>query len=103
MRRMAFVVSLLSLSPMVGADSLWSATWILRETTPGGHLTMTVEEVGTGWKLTYKIVGLDGAGTIFSTILTLDGRGFLHWSMASQQRATRWGSERSIVVTRSPL
>jgi len=56
-RRMAFVVCLLSLSSMVGAESLWSGTWVLRETTPGGRLTMTVEEVGTGWKLTYKVVG----------------------------------------------
>ena len=39
-----------------GADSLWRGTWNLREPPQGGHLTMTVEEVGTGWKLTYKIV-----------------------------------------------
>jgi hypothetical protein len=54
---MAFVVCLLSLSSMVGADSLWSGAWVLRETMPGGHLMMTVEELSTGWKLTYKLVG----------------------------------------------
>jgi len=62
MRRLGFVVSLLSLSSMVGADSLWSGTWVLREPPQGGHLTMTVEEVGSGWKLTYKIVGPDAPG-----------------------------------------
>ena len=72
---MVFVVCLLSLSSMVGADSLWSGTWILREPPQGGRLTMTVEEVGTGWKLTYKVVGPAAPGTIVSTVLTqLDGK-----------------------------
>jgi len=72
---MAFVVCLLSLSSMVGADSLWSGTWVLREPPQGGSLTMTVEEVGSGWKLTYKLVGPDAPGTIYSTVLTqLDGK-----------------------------
>jgi hypothetical protein len=36
---------------------------------------MTVEVVGTGWKLTYKIVGPDAPGTIYSTVMTqLDGK-----------------------------
>jgi len=71
----AFVVCLLSLSSMVGADSLWSGTWVLREPPQGGRLTMTVEEVGSGWKLTYKIVGPDAPGPIYSTVLTpLDGK-----------------------------
>ena len=75
MKRLAFVVCLLSLSSMVGADSLWSGTWVLREPPQGGHLTMTVEEVGSGWKLTYKVVGPDAPGTIYSTVLTqLDGK-----------------------------
>lgn len=62
MIRMAFVVVLLGLSSVVGADSLWSGTWILREPPQGGHLTMTVQEVGTGWKLTYKIVDANAPG-----------------------------------------
>jgi hypothetical protein len=62
MRRLAFVVCLLSLSSMVGAESLWSGTWLLREPSKGGRLTMTVEVVGTGWKLTHKVVGPDGPG-----------------------------------------
>ena len=71
----AFVVCLLSLRSMVGADSLWSGTWVLREPPQGGHLTMTVEEVGSEWKPTYKIVGPDASGTIYSTVLTqLDGK-----------------------------
>jgi hypothetical protein len=51
---------------MVGADSLLSGTWVFREPPQGGHLTMTVEEVGSGWKLTYKIVGPEAPGTIYS-------------------------------------
>jgi hypothetical protein len=36
---------------------------------------MTVEELGTGWKLTYKVVGPDAPGSIVSTVLTpLDGK-----------------------------
>jgi hypothetical protein len=67
---MVFVVCLLSLSSMVGAESLWSGTWVLREPPQGGRLTMTVEEVGTGWNLTYKVVGQAAPGTIVSTVLT---------------------------------
>jgi hypothetical protein len=73
MRRLAFVVCLLSLSSLVGAESLWSGTWVLREPPQGSHLTMTLEEVGTGWKLTYKIAG-QAPGSPVSTVLTqLDG------------------------------
>jgi hypothetical protein len=67
---MAFVVCLLSLSSLVGADSLWSGTWVLREPPHGGRLTMTVEEMGTGWKLTYKVVGPSAPGSTVSTVLT---------------------------------
>ena len=71
---MAFVICLLSLSSLVGAESLWSGTWVLRDPPQGGHLTMTVEEVGTGWKLTYKIAG-QAPGSPVSTVLTpLDGK-----------------------------
>jgi hypothetical protein len=70
MRRLAFVVCLLSLSSMVGADSLCSGTWVLRVPPQGGHLTMTVAEVVSGWKLTYKIVGPEVPGTIYSSVLT---------------------------------
>jgi len=31
---------------------------------------MTVEEVGTGWKLTYNVVGLAAPGSTVSTVLT---------------------------------
>jgi hypothetical protein len=72
---MVLVVWLLSLSSMVGADSLWSGTWVLSENPPGGRLMMSVEEVGTGWKLTYKVVGPTAAASTVSTVLTpLDGK-----------------------------
>jgi hypothetical protein len=50
-----FVVCLLSLSSMVSADSLWSGAWVLRVPPQGGRLIMTVEEVDTGWNLTYQV------------------------------------------------
>jgi len=72
---LAFVVWLLSLSSLVEAESPWSGTWVLHENPPGGRLTMTVEEVGTGWKLTYKVVGPTAAASTVSTVLTpLDGK-----------------------------
>ena len=72
---MALVVCLLSLSSLVGADSLWNGTWILRGSSPGSRLSMIVEEAGTGWKLTHTVVGPDAAASTISTVLTpLDGK-----------------------------
>jgi hypothetical protein len=72
---MVLVVGLLSLSSMVGAESLWSGTWILREAEPGGQLTMKLEEVSTGWKVTSKVVGSGAAGASDTYIMTpLDGK-----------------------------
>lgn len=74
MRRVALVVGLLSLSSIVGAESPWIGTWILREPEPGGQLTLKVEEVGTGWKLTYNVIGPGAPGASDTTIVTpLDG------------------------------
>jgi hypothetical protein len=70
-----FVVCLLSLSSMVSADSLWSGVWVLREPPQGGRLIMTVEEVNTGWNLTYKVVGPDAPASTVSTVQTpLNGK-----------------------------
>ena len=67
---MTFVVCLLSLtSSMASADSLWSGAWVLREPPQGGRLIMTVEEVGIGWNLTYKVVGPDAPVSTVSTVL----------------------------------
>ena len=75
MRRLAFVVCLLSLSSMAWADSQWNGTWVLREAEPGGQLTMQLEEVSTGWKITYKVVGPGAAGASDTYIMTpLDGK-----------------------------
>jgi len=73
---MTFVVCLLSLmSSMASADGLWSGAWALREPPQGGRLIMTVEEVGIGWNLTYKVDGPDAPVSTVSTVLTpLDGK-----------------------------
>ena len=60
---MAFVICLLSLSSLVGAESLWSGTWILRGPLQRDRLIMTIEEAGTGWKLTHQVVGPDAPGS----------------------------------------
>jgi hypothetical protein len=75
MRRIAFVVGLLSLSSMAWADGLWNGTWVLREAEPGGQLTMILEEMSTGWNVTYKVVGPGAAGASDTHIMTsLDGK-----------------------------
>ena len=72
---MAYVICLLSLSSLVGAESLWSGTWILRGPLQRDRLIMTIEEAGTGWKLTHQVVGPDASGSTSSTIMTpLDGK-----------------------------
>lgn len=69
------LVCLLSRSSLVRADNLWSGTWVLREDASEGRLTMTVEEVGTGWKLTHEVIGPTAAASTVSTVLTtLDGK-----------------------------
>jgi len=65
---MTFVVCLLSLtSSMASADSLWSGAWVLREPPQGSRLIITVEEVGIGWNLTYKVDGPDAPVSTVST------------------------------------
>lgn len=75
MKHMISLVCLLSLSSLVRADNLWSGTWVLSEDASEGRLTMTVEEVGTGWKLTHEVIGPTAAASTVSTVLTtFDGK-----------------------------
>lgn len=75
MRRIAFVICLLRLSTSVDAASLRSGTWVLRNDAPGLRLTMIVEDVGAGRRLTYKVVSPDAQGDTISSIATpLDGK-----------------------------
>ncbi|TKB89549.1 MAG: hypothetical protein E8D41_13155 [Nitrospira sp.] len=70
-----FVVCLLSLSSVVSADSLWNGAWVLRVPPQEGRLIMTVEEVDTGWTLTYQVVGPDAPASTVSTVQTpLNGK-----------------------------
>jgi len=73
-KRIAFVVCLLGLSNMVGAASLWSGTWEMRDDAPDFRLTMTVEDIGTGRRLTYKLTSPATKDETISGIVTpLDG------------------------------
>jgi hypothetical protein len=54
---------------------------------------MILEEVGTGWKLTYKVVGPTAAASTVSTVLTpLDGKEapvLINGEPSGQNRARR--------------
>lgn len=56
------------------ADSPWKGTWVERKPPEQGRQTMTVEEAGSGWKLTYKATSPKMAGMMVFTVVTqLDG------------------------------
>jgi hypothetical protein len=71
MKYLIFIVCLFSFSATSLADSPWIGTWVLREPQPGGQLTLKVEEVQNGWKLTYKVIGPGAPGASDTTIVTL--------------------------------
>ena len=74
MRRIAVVLVLLGLSVTVRADSVWVGTWVQRQTGQGLALSMTLEEVGNSWKLTYKLTGPNTPTITINVLLPLDGR-----------------------------
>lgn len=76
MKRIAFLLLVLCLESPAGAEqSAWSGTWVLRENQLGGQLTMKIEELTSGWKITYKVVGPGAPGASDTTIMTLlDGK-----------------------------
>ena len=74
MTRVAFVLCLVSLSAVVWAGSLWTGTWVMREPQREGRLTMTIEEVGGGWKVTYRIAGQPPGSPVSTIVTQLDGK-----------------------------
>ncbi len=54
MKRMTFVLVFLALSTPSFAASLWSGVWVMRESPAGFRLTMTLQEVGAGWRITSR-------------------------------------------------
>src|SRR5947208_3361656 len=73
MKRIAIVTGLLILGTTIWADSPWTGTWVLREQRQGS-LIMTVEEMGSGLKITYTIVGSNGPAATWSIQTQLDGK-----------------------------
>jgi hypothetical protein len=73
MRRAAVVLCFLTLSPLIQADGLPTGTWVRRNPLPGGPVSLTVEAVGSGRKLTYKF-GPDMPGTVMTILTQLDGK-----------------------------
>ena len=76
MKHLLLLASLLSLSSIAtAAENPWMGTWILREAEPGGELTLKIEEMSGGWKLTYKVIGPGAPGASYTTVeTTLDGK-----------------------------
>jgi len=72
MKRMALFVVLLALSSESWAASPWSGVWVLRDSTKGFRLTMTLVEVGAGWKITYRIPVPDARGAAVSSVMTIE-------------------------------
>ncbi|MGZ5265603.1 MAG: hypothetical protein ACXWCC_02355, partial [Caldimonas sp.] len=62
MKRIAWVVVALAMSAVSWAAGPWSGVWVLRNPTKGFRLTMTLEEVGDRWKISYRIPVPDGRG-----------------------------------------
>ena len=70
MKRMACFAVLVALSTSLWAASPWSGVWVMRESTPGFRLTMILEEVGAGWKITMRIPNAQGTAT--ASVMTID-------------------------------
>jgi hypothetical protein len=78
MKRMACFIVLLAMGTPLWAASPWSGTWVMRESPAGFRLTMTLEEAGAGWKITFRIPAADARGTATTSVMTvataLDGK-----------------------------
>ena len=76
MKRVACVALLiLSVCSLASAESPWKGTWVERKPVEQGRQTMTVEESGSGWKLTYKATSPKMGGMMVFTVVTqLDGK-----------------------------
>ncbi|MGZ5132346.1 MAG: hypothetical protein ACXWCN_06685 [Caldimonas sp.] len=72
MKRIAWVVVALAMSAVSWAAGPWSGVWVLRNPTKGFRLTMTLEEVGDRWKISYRIPVPDGRGGGVSSVMTID-------------------------------
>jgi hypothetical protein len=72
MKRMACFVALLAVSTPSWAASSWSGVWLLRESAAGFRLTMTIEDVGAGWKITYRIPAPAARGTATTSVMTVE-------------------------------
>ena len=76
MKGSALFVFLLGLNSVAGAADPWNGTWVMRDTKP--PMTMTLQEAGTGWKVTYKSVAPDGTSYLSTADTNLDGKDMPH-------------------------
>ncbi len=74
MKRIPLIVCLFSLSPIIRADSLPVGTWVQRNPQQGTVITMTVEAVGAGRKLSYTFAGSKAPRSIMTIVTQLDGK-----------------------------
>ena len=87
MKRIVLAAYLLSLIPMARADSLPVGTWVQR--TSQAPLTMTIEAVGSGRKLTYAGAGQQGALTCLTQLDGKDAPVLLNGKPSGQTMAIR--------------
>lgn len=74
MKCVAFVVCLAGLTPILQADGLPVGTWVRRANQDGVNISMIIEAVGTGRRITMK-VGVPGGATSTMMVTTqVDGK-----------------------------
>jgi hypothetical protein len=72
MKRIAFFLCMLGLSNIAWAASPWSGTWLLRGGAKEFPLVMVVEDVGPGWRVTYRIPVPNSKGGSTTTVMTME-------------------------------
>lgn len=75
MKQIGYLAYLISLSPMFAADGLPVGTWVRRDAKEPVHITLKVEAVGAGQRLTYHVVTAQvPAGQVMTVLTQLDGK-----------------------------
>lgn len=72
MKRIVFFVVLFAISTELLAASQWAGVWVMRDSTKAFRLTMNLEEVGSHWKITYRIPTPDARGAAVASVMTID-------------------------------
>ena len=72
MKRIVCLIAFLVLSSPLWAASPWSGVWVMRESPAGFRMTMTLEEVGAGWKIATRFPIPKAQGTATESVMTVE-------------------------------